>query len=29
MRHVKSALLWLTGLPLPVVLLVALFLHPY
>jgi hypothetical protein len=25
---VKSALLWLVGIPLPIILLIALYLHP-
>jgi hypothetical protein len=29
MRPVTSTLLWLTGAPLPLILLVALMLHPY
>lgn len=29
MRVLKSTLLWLTGAPLPAILLVALFLHPH
>ncbi len=28
MGFVKGALLWLVGIPLPVILLVALFMHP-
>jgi hypothetical protein len=28
MISVKYALLWLVGLPLPIILLIALFLHP-
>ena len=28
MEFVKGALLWLVGIPLPVILLVALFMHP-
>jgi hypothetical protein len=28
MQSVKSTLLWLTGFPLPVILMVALLLHP-
>ena len=28
MTPVKSTLLWLSGFPLPVILLVALFMHP-
>jgi hypothetical protein len=28
MRPVKIALLWLAGIPLPIILLIALFLHP-
>ena len=28
MRSVKSTLLWLTGFPLPIILMVALLLHP-
>jgi len=28
MRSVKTTLLWLTGFPLPLILLVALFVHP-
>jgi len=28
MRPIKIALLWLVGIPLPIILLIALFLHP-
>ena len=28
MKSVKSILFWLVGVPLPIVLLIALFLHP-
>jgi hypothetical protein len=28
MRFVRSTLLWLVGIPLPIILLIALFLHP-
>lgn len=28
MGMVKGALLWLVGIPLPIILLIALFLHP-
>jgi hypothetical protein len=28
MIFVKSALLWLVGVPLPIILLIALYLHP-
>jgi hypothetical protein len=28
MRSIKSTLLWLLGIPLPIILLIALFLHP-
>jgi hypothetical protein len=28
MRSVKSTLVWLIGFPLPIILLIALFLHP-
>jgi hypothetical protein len=26
--NLKTALLWLTGIPLPIILLIALYLHP-
>jgi len=28
MKSVKSTLFWLVGIPLPIILLIALFLHP-
>jgi hypothetical protein len=28
MRFIKSGLLWLVGIPLPIILLLALYLHP-
>jgi hypothetical protein len=28
MKSVKGVLLWLVGIPLPIILLIALFLHP-
>jgi hypothetical protein len=28
MNSAKRALLWLTGFPLPIILLIALYLHP-
>jgi hypothetical protein len=28
MGSIKSTLLWLVGIPLPIILLIALFLHP-
>jgi hypothetical protein len=28
MRFVRSTLLWLVGFPLPIILLIALYLHP-
>ena len=28
MKSVKRALLWLAGIPLPIILLIALYLHP-
>jgi len=28
MRFVTSTLLWLVGIPLPIILLIALFVHP-
>jgi hypothetical protein len=28
MEIVKGALLWLVGIPLPIILLIALFMHP-
>jgi hypothetical protein len=28
LMSVKSALLWLVGIPLPIILLIALYLHP-
>ena len=28
MGFLKSALLWLVGIPLPIILLIALFMHP-
>jgi hypothetical protein len=28
MELVKGALLWLVGIPLPIILLIALFMHP-
>jgi hypothetical protein len=28
MEFVKGALLWLVGIPLPIILLIALFMHP-
>jgi hypothetical protein len=28
LMSVKGALLWLVGLPLPIILLIALYLHP-
>jgi hypothetical protein len=28
MGFVKGALLWLVGIPLPIILLIALFMHP-
>jgi len=28
MEFVKGALLWLVGIPLPIILLISLFMHP-
>lgn len=28
MEFVKGALLWLVGIPLPIILLIAVFMHP-